>query len=202
MTPGRMFAKRLAACRNSGRAQARPHANCDRPLLTSLEPLPLPPVELNQQATLEVSGMAEESRSPDTGGEGSTGPLRGFASMSQEKQREIARKGGANVPHGRNAASLRIAAWRPRQDARAARPWLRRTAASRRTAPWLPQPAARAVRCPRAAGRTPIRKISPRRRPTHTSPPRNSTRGWLIGTNLDLECCCSIEQGSHSWSAL
>jgi uncharacterized protein len=27
------------------------------------------------------------------------GTLRGFASMEQEKQREIARKGGANVPH-------------------------------------------------------------------------------------------------------
>lgn len=30
---------------------------------------------------------------------GNTGSLRGFASMSQDKQRAIARKGGANVPH-------------------------------------------------------------------------------------------------------
>ena len=30
---------------------------------------------------------------------GQGGTLRGFASMEQEKQREIARKGGANVPH-------------------------------------------------------------------------------------------------------
>lgn len=29
----------------------------------------------------------------------STGSARGFAGMDQEKQREIARKGGANVPH-------------------------------------------------------------------------------------------------------
>ena len=37
--------------------------------------------------------MAQERRAQ--GG----GALRGFASMDQEKQREIARKGGANVPH-------------------------------------------------------------------------------------------------------
>ena len=37
--------------------------------------------------------MAQEQRSP-----GRT-TLRGFASMDQEKQREIARKGGANVPN-------------------------------------------------------------------------------------------------------
>ncbi len=29
--------------------------------------------------------------------------LRGFASMEQEKQREIARKGGANVPHDKRS---------------------------------------------------------------------------------------------------
>src|SRR5215831_10987217 len=37
--------------------------------------------------------MAQEHKSQ------STGALRGFASMDEEKQREIARKGGANVPH-------------------------------------------------------------------------------------------------------
>ena len=31
------------------------------------------------------------------------GALRGFASMEQEKQREIARKGGANVPHDKRS---------------------------------------------------------------------------------------------------
>ncbi len=31
------------------------------------------------------------------------GTLRGFASMEQEKQREIARKGGANVPHDKRS---------------------------------------------------------------------------------------------------
>ena len=37
--------------------------------------------------------MAHESKSQGAGA------LRGFASMEQGKQREIARKGGANVPH-------------------------------------------------------------------------------------------------------
>ena len=37
--------------------------------------------------------MSRETRSP---GSGTT--TRGFAGMDQEKQREIARKGGANVP--------------------------------------------------------------------------------------------------------
>ena len=34
---------------------------------------------------------------------GQGGTLRGFASMEQEKQREIARKGGANVPHDKRS---------------------------------------------------------------------------------------------------
>jgi general stress protein YciG len=33
----------------------------------------------------------------------STGSPRGFAGMEQEKQREIARKGGANVPHDKRS---------------------------------------------------------------------------------------------------
>jgi uncharacterized protein len=41
--------------------------------------------------------MARESA-----GQGSR-TLRGFASMEQEKQREIARKGGANVPHDKRS---------------------------------------------------------------------------------------------------
>jgi uncharacterized protein len=31
------------------------------------------------------------------------GPRRGFAAMDQDKQREIARKGGANVPHDKRS---------------------------------------------------------------------------------------------------
>jgi general stress protein YciG len=45
----------------------------------------------------EIQGMARER----TGHGGRT--LRGFASMEQEKQREIARKGGANVPHDKRS---------------------------------------------------------------------------------------------------
>ena len=41
--------------------------------------------------------MAQEHRS-----QGRT-TLRGFASMDHEKQREIARKGGANVPHDKRS---------------------------------------------------------------------------------------------------
>ena len=41
--------------------------------------------------------MAQESTSQDGRA------LRGFASMEQEKQREIARKGGANVPHDKRS---------------------------------------------------------------------------------------------------
>ena len=41
--------------------------------------------------------MAQEDRSQGIG------TLRGFAGMEQEKQREIARKGGANVPHDKRS---------------------------------------------------------------------------------------------------
>jgi len=41
--------------------------------------------------------MAQENKSQERGS------LRGFASMDQEKQREIARKGGANVPNDKRS---------------------------------------------------------------------------------------------------
>jgi general stress protein YciG len=41
--------------------------------------------------------MARDSKSAGTG------TLRGFAGMDQERQREIARKGGANVPHDKRS---------------------------------------------------------------------------------------------------
>lgn len=41
--------------------------------------------------------MSRERRSPGSA------TARGFAGMDQEKQREIARKGGANVPHNKRS---------------------------------------------------------------------------------------------------
>lgn len=41
--------------------------------------------------------MAQETKGQESG------VLRGFASMDQDKQREIARKGGANVPHDKRS---------------------------------------------------------------------------------------------------
>ena len=41
--------------------------------------------------------MSRETRSP------TPGTTRGFAGMDQEKQREIARKGGANVPNDKRS---------------------------------------------------------------------------------------------------
>jgi general stress protein YciG len=46
--------------------------------------------------------MAQERRSQGAGTQG-TGTLRGFAGMDQDKQRAIARKGGANVPHDKRS---------------------------------------------------------------------------------------------------
>jgi general stress protein YciG len=52
------------------------------------------------------------------------GTLRGFASMEQEKQREIARKGGANVPHEKRsfAQNRALAAEAGRKGGRAVAP--------------------------------------------------------------------------------
>ncbi|HET6926200.1 MAG TPA: KGG domain-containing protein [Hyphomicrobiaceae bacterium] len=62
--------------------------------------------------------MAQEHKSQ------STGALRGFASMEQDKQREIARKGGANVPHEKRsfAQDRALAAEAGRKGGRAVKP--------------------------------------------------------------------------------
>ena len=62
--------------------------------------------------------MAHEHKSQGTGS------LRGFASMEQEKQREIARKGGANVPHEKRsfAQDRSLAADAGRKGGRAVSP--------------------------------------------------------------------------------
>jgi general stress protein YciG len=71
-------------------------------------------------------GMAHESKSHDTAESKSqgTGALRGFASMEQGKQREIARKGGANVPHEKRsfAQDRTLAAEAGRKGGRAVKP--------------------------------------------------------------------------------
>ena len=62
--------------------------------------------------------MAQEHKSQ------STGALRGFASMDENKQREIARKGGANVPHEKRsfAQDRALAAEAGRKGGRAVKP--------------------------------------------------------------------------------
>ena len=71
--------------------------------------------------------MAHESKSQGTGS------LRGFASMEQEKQREIARKGGANVPHEKRsfAQDRGLAAEAGRKGGRAVKPQHRSFAQNR-----------------------------------------------------------------------
>ena len=62
--------------------------------------------------------MAQEHKSQGTG------TLRGFAGMEQDKQREIARKGGANVPHEKRsfAQDRALAAEAGRKGGRAVKP--------------------------------------------------------------------------------
>ncbi|HJU30670.1 MAG TPA: KGG domain-containing protein [Hyphomicrobiaceae bacterium] len=76
--------------------------------------------------------MAHEDKSQGTGSQG-TGTLRGFASMAQEKQREIARKGGANVPHEKRsfAQNRELAAEAGRKGGRAVKPQHRSFAQNR-----------------------------------------------------------------------
>jgi uncharacterized protein len=76
--------------------------------------------------------MAHEDKSQGSGGQG-TGTLRGFASMAQEKQREIARKGGANVPHEKRsfAQNRQLAAEAGRKGGRAVKPQHRSFAQNR-----------------------------------------------------------------------
>jgi hypothetical protein len=71
--------------------------------------------------------MGQESK-----GEGS-GALRGFASMEQEKQREIARKGGANVPNEKRsfAQDRNLASEAGRKGGRAVAPQRRSFAQDR-----------------------------------------------------------------------
>ena len=63
----------------------------------------------------------------------STGRLRGFARMEQEKQREIARKGGANVPHEKRsfAQDRTLASEAGRKGGRAVAPQRRSFAQNR-----------------------------------------------------------------------
>ena len=63
----------------------------------------------------------------------STGSPRGFAGMEQEKQREIARKGGANVPHEKRsfAQDRTLAAEAGRKGGRAVKPQHRSFAQNR-----------------------------------------------------------------------
>ena len=71
--------------------------------------------------------MAHEHKSQGTGA------LRGFASMEQDKQREIARKGGANVPHEKRsfAQDRTLAAEAGRKGGRAVKPQHRSFAQNR-----------------------------------------------------------------------
>jgi general stress protein YciG len=71
--------------------------------------------------------MAHESKSHGSGA------LRGFASMEQGKQREIARKGGANVPHEKRsfAQDRTLAAEAGRKGGRAVKPQHRSFAQNR-----------------------------------------------------------------------
>jgi general stress protein YciG len=74
--------------------------------------------------------MAEERKSH---GEGS---LRGFAGMEQERQREIARKGGANVPNEKRsfAQNRTLASEAGRKGGRAVKPQHRSFARNRELA--------------------------------------------------------------------
>ena len=74
--------------------------------------------------------MAHESRSQGTG------TLRGFAGMAQDKQREIARKGGANVPHDKRsfAQDRTLASEAGRKGGRAVAPQQRSFAQNRELA--------------------------------------------------------------------
>jgi general stress protein YciG len=74
--------------------------------------------------------MAQEHRSHGVG------TLRGFAGMEQEKQREIARKGGANVPHEKRsfAQNRNLASEAGRKGGRAVKPQHRSFAQNRELA--------------------------------------------------------------------
>jgi general stress protein YciG len=77
--------------------------------------------------------MAHESKGTEEHKSHGTGTLRGFASMEQEKQREIARKGGANVPNEKRsfAQNRNLAAEAGRKGGRAVKPQHRSFAQNR-----------------------------------------------------------------------
>lgn len=66
-------------------------------------------------------------------GSGGTGAPRGFAGMDQDRQREIARKGGANVPHEKRsfAQDRALASEAGRKGGRAVAPHARSFAQNR-----------------------------------------------------------------------
>lgn len=77
--------------------------------------------------------MAHESKGTEEHRSHGAGTLRGFASMEQEKQREIARKGGANVPNEKRsfAQNRNLAAEAGRKGGRAVKPQHRSFAQNR-----------------------------------------------------------------------
>ena len=91
--------------------------------------------------------------SRETRGAGSGTTTRGFAGMDQEKQREIARKGGANVPNDKRsfAQNRALASEAGRKGGRSVAPQDRSFAQNRA---WPPLPVAKAGRPLRAAGST------------------------------------------------
>jgi len=77
--------------------------------------------------------MAHDKGTPEEIKSQGTGALRGFASMEQGKQREIARKGGANVPNEKRsfAQNRNLAAEAGRKGGRAVKPQHRSFAQNR-----------------------------------------------------------------------
>ena len=77
--------------------------------------------------------MAHDKGTPEDIKSQGTGALRGFASMEQGKQREIARKGGANVPNEKRsfAQNRNLAAEAGRKGGRAVKPQHRSFAQNR-----------------------------------------------------------------------
>ncbi len=91
--------------------------------------------------------MAEDRRGDGTA-------LRGFAGMEQEKQREIARKGGANVPHEKRsfAQNRALAAEAGRKGGRAVKPQHRSFAQNRELAAAAGRKGGKASQSRRIAG--------------------------------------------------
>ena len=119
--------------------------------------------------------MAHESKSQGTGA------LRGFASMEQDKQREIARKGGANVPHEKRsfAQDRTLAAEAGAKAVVRSSPSI---AALHRTGRWPWQRDARAARLRRADALVPTTTTTTAptaTAPDHSRQPMNSIQPRL-----------------------